>query len=805
MDGPAQPERLTARQAALAVGKKRKPIAAGPEDEDDHDDDGDRMSISSSSGSDWEADRRGKKSGRHAKKTKINDGQAKGKKASKATKGRSDATMAETDDVAMQWEGKVLDELSPADVLSALGGMVEKLQAQIQRIEEAKAKAERVFELRMDLPQPESPAQNTRMEEVDRQFRVLASMAVRDADMEMTHTDTTAMPQVEQLVKKLELLQDKIDKVHQDDGEVGLCLRGLPEALWTTAGEHLGLGGFLGLTSFMQSLSSVSTYFRALSLHSHMHPIVELHKSPPEDIATKLIGGLLSHCKILRVNHRPTPTLVRMLEGLAATLESIDLQGRATGNQAGGIRYRRGRPQRVPLKLERNNVRVVFPCLREASVRGGWNNLPSDRNYALPVLKSMSVGDTGEYGPRAWLDAAVADPSCSREVGLDAIADFLDMKSAESLVSLTGRVAFRRTHVPQGGYYYQYYSEEPIYGNAGNFANRTGRQLRKIEMAIGAAPYSADFIQKLHDFRTACVGAGASESYYSRFINHTKQGLGVHLPFVGPRSTLTECRSTLHAICGEAVDVTLNSHSHVTVADLVMGEAEDDPDVGQLMCPKAKHMTIQPSTQDQSLPLPDYLVTDPSSLFPSVECVVVKQEHKGSQFYDGGVDRVLGALGGSLRKVRVELSVPGSQNTTLRFVPEAMTFVAPQGRDLSLSVRWQLDSNPAQTPSVDWSLWGEGEGEEEGREAMGRVRSVDLEMRTSLHTAESKAMYRSLVACVSEAFAAFPRLECVVVSESFARFPLLPHIRQAAKKRVRVSVGRGERGESVEMRPYDAE
>ncbi|CEM00584.1 unnamed protein product [Vitrella brassicaformis CCMP3155] len=779
MDGPA--ERLTAQQAALAVGKKRK-----PEDEDDHDvddyDDGDRMSISSSSsGSDWEADRRRKKGGRHAKKMKSNDGRAKGKKASMATKGRSDGAAAETDDVEMQ----VADELSPADVLSALGGMVEKLQAQIQCIEETKAEAERVFELKMGLPQPDSPAWSFRgVQEVERQFRVLASMVTRDVEVR-TQSAKTATHQMAQTSKKLDIMEQKINKLNQhEDEEVASCLEGLAEALWTGDGERLGVSGFLGYTSFMQSLSSVSTYFRALSLKSEGHPILELDKSPTEDIAKKLIRRL--SVRRLRMSHCPTPALVRLVDGFAATLETLQLTGEAANHigQEGGRRYRGFfyGEDRKPIASPRSTEPVAFPRLHKVTVQGAWSNIAQDRDYQLPVLKSLTVDSIHDrVGCLSWIRRASAGLSSLHvkddyATTLDAVATAItDTPSANTLVCLKGA----------------------IFG-----PNSSSRFLELIDKRLGgqklcnidvwlARITTIAAVQALHRFRTSYLEPGATEVY--RRIQEN----GIHLPLDGDPTQLADCLPTAQLCCDIPQEVTLRTHAQPG------GGVFDGP----LVCPKAKQLTIEYS--NQPAPLPAYVVSDPSSLFPSVECVVVKQGEEGSRFYEGGV--------ASVQSVSVEVSARANPEARLCLVPDCVGHLSCQGRPLPVHMTVDLlrpphhhwhDGHDQLFHSIHWSLYGNSE---DGREAMQRrVSRLQIDIKSGdgyrnkhswLSSDEGRQMYTSFAACVADAFESFsPSLKRIVlVPQPRPAFGLVGHLREASKKRFIVSNMDAEG--AIEMRP----
>ena len=116
-------------------------------------------------------------------------------------------------------------------------------------------------------------------------------------------------------------------------------------------GGGAGLGALVGFVSCMKSLSSVNSYFRSLTQQASMHPILDLDASPTMNIAKKWIGqqgrrdwsggwtplsrrvcvwcvdaGRLSECVGISIYHRPTPSLVYLLESLSAKVESVDLQ-----------------------------------------------------------------------------------------------------------------------------------------------------------------------------------------------------------------------------------------------------------------------------------------------------------------------------------------------------------------------------------------------------------------------------------------------------------------------------------------------
>ncbi|CEM37712.1 unnamed protein product [Vitrella brassicaformis CCMP3155] len=307
-DRPARPVRKAAMAASSAAaaaggggggGRDRKPVDVEMLSDWQP---SDNTSSSSSSGSDWEG------------KKVVKKDQGKKKKQVKKVKKKRPVT---PEDIEME----DVFELAPEDALMALEAVAQQLQMHLKWINEATAKAQQVFDAKMAL-EPDSDITQNRMEEINRHYRVWSSMVQKAAEQQANHIDKTAKQQTEHAVDKIDLLQDKINKLNE---EVELSIEDLPDAVWMTTEDGMGLGAYLGFQAFMTSLSVASTYFKALSRQRAVHPILDISVSPSVDTAKKWTRR--SFCKHLLINHRPTPSLLYLLESLAPTVESVVLQG----------------------------------------------------------------------------------------------------------------------------------------------------------------------------------------------------------------------------------------------------------------------------------------------------------------------------------------------------------------------------------------------------------------------------------------------------------------------------------------------
>ncbi|CEL92016.1 unnamed protein product [Vitrella brassicaformis CCMP3155] len=231
-------------------------------------------------------------------------------------------------------------------------------------VNDAKAK---MLDAKAALPAPDTFAEQKHMQEVDRHYRVLTAMVRCEADIKISTVDKTAKQQVEACVKKLDVILNTMDKLNQDEVRSGLDE--LPEALWMTTEEGFGLGAYLGYHTFMTSLSTINAHFSHLSRQPAAHPIVDIYASPTKRTAAKL-PSRVSQCRSLHVHHRPTPRLVTLLEQLAATIETVELQG---------TRQRRGQnTAEVPSK----ESPTAFPKLRKATVGSVWEGIAPGLGFA---------------------------------------------------------------------------------------------------------------------------------------------------------------------------------------------------------------------------------------------------------------------------------------------------------------------------------------------------------------------------------------------------------------------------------------
>ncbi|CEM24064.1 unnamed protein product, partial [Vitrella brassicaformis CCMP3155] len=781
---------MTARQAALAAagaGQKRKPamdvdVSSDGEEED---------------GSEWEERGRrttkaaGKKKQRVDKKDKAAAAAGKAKPKKKGGRSKAQAT-----DEGHQMED-IDDALDPKADLKVFEWVAERLQAQLTRVEEAAKRAHEVWELRQSLPAPETHTQQNRMKEVERQFRVWSSMVCTDAGMQTHISGAIAKKQHKETITKLDTIQHKINEIDQDEAEeIKSHLEELPEVLWMSGGA--GLGALVGFVSCMESLSSVNSYFRCLTQQPSMHPIVDLDASPTMNIAKKWIGRRLSECVSINIYHRPTPSLVYLLESLSAKVESVDLQCpyepptdkkgkdlpdyRALAAFERDNRNRKGNFSRI--RLPHKKGPIVFERLESASIRSVWVKIAEDREYQLPVLKDLGLEDIG----------------CSHEVRLDQVAEFLkDTPSAKSLTSLTGRVSFHQQSQ-------SVYEKVPDDAFIDRIATDIG-PLDEIEMGL-AEVQKSQYIQKLHRFRSKVLSTDAVETYYHNLPPKPKYrwqrtvkastDLHLHLPFTGNGEALADCRDTVQVCCRQANKVTLDAcrrSDHV----------KKIPGLDSLVCESATELTIMAG--DGKKKLPSYIRSDPTAVFPRVSSVVVSQQGSGEDFYECGAGDVLHALSPSLHKAYFEFSVRAEPEATCTLVPDGLGFMSSEGKEVEVQLKFHIymvhpirryywhaqhhNTEEQREPSVEWQLYGDSEAGQEFMES-GRVSSLNVHIEGELRVQEARKMHSSFVGCVVEAFSSFPALKCVVLRVDKPplfgpRFDLAGELRKAGKKRLRVT------------------
>ncbi|CEM27795.1 unnamed protein product [Vitrella brassicaformis CCMP3155] len=690
-------------------------------------------------------------------------------------------------------------EVGPEDALKALKKMTAKFEAQLKQAKQAEEEAREVYELRKAAPDAESLQHQHRMSEVDRQIRVWSSMVYADANTQISHVDKVATRQMKENIRKLDAIRHRLNEIDEDDTEqVTSPLEGLPDALWMADG--VGMGAMLGFVSCLESLASINTFFHHLTQQASMHPIVELDDSPKMKIARKWTAGPLSECVDVRIYHRPTKSLVYLLERLSTTVESVDLQcpyehpiyrngQRATEPQVQyfverDMRQRKGDFQKVD--LPHNKRPIVFERVESASVGNVWMKVAEDRMYQMPSLQGLSVVDVTMAGAHRWIREAdggikslhiICDkenPSCrGAAASLDQVANALvDTPSAKSLTSLTGRIAF---------FDYTHNGFINLVGSTGDGAG----PLEEFEMAIGEIQ-NTDDIKNLHRFRTKCLAPDAREDYFGCIEDGELQGgPTVHLPFRGNEKTLTDSLATVEVCCRQAEKVTLRSHASASTI-------EEAPGLDSLVCDLAHELTITPSfVGDQQLP--SFITDHP----PSVSSVVVEQRGEGRDVYDGGAGNVLHALSPHLEKVRFELSAHANPQARCTLVPDGLEFVSSEGKDLAVQLKYDItcnrygydddsDSPIHRNVSIGWEVYG---GEEAVREVMesGRVSSIDLHIKGHFNTTESRKLYGSFAECVLEAFSRFPTLSSVAVSGEHRSSSLVTMLRQGAKERCRVT------------------
>ncbi|CEM34069.1 unnamed protein product [Vitrella brassicaformis CCMP3155] len=623
--------RLTARQAVLAslaassaaaAGGNCKKRPVGDEEVDESSDEG---------GSEWEG-RRTKAVVQ--KKAKLNDkGKAKAKNKGKSTKvdsaGRSKADKAADDDIEMEDVG-----VGGGDVVAYFAAMADRLQEQLQRVQDAKAKAEHVFELKAALPPPESNRQHNRMQEVERHARVWCSMVTRDANTQVHDSSVRATSQLEAVVKKMQAIADKIKDIDHNE-EAKLSLEDLPEPLWMSTAEGtggFGLGAYLGFVPSIESLAPVSTSIRALTQQRAMHPIVELDRSPKANTINKWTGrssAPLRECRVFRVNHRPTVTLVQLLERLAGVVESVELlcppkepeydkKGREKPrHDATDMQWRRGEFKKVKYLPSIK----VFSRLQKVSVNSVWTKLVEDRSYSWPALLELSTVSVTMAAPLSWIAKAEKgltsldlmvdkdDPSCKEKVEIDKIAKAIkDTPSAKSLASLSGRV------------HHNLSAPAADEGFIALMGSDMGGPLHNIQMILPDIR-TTDMIKALHKFRSSCVAEGAREDYRGGFTDGEgcMGGVKLRLPLSGAVAPLADAQSTLETCCQQAETVTLPTRTH---------HARDNAaaivPAASFACPSAHTLTIEFCGGQH--PLPQYLLNDPAAMLPRVASIEVKQK-----------------------------------------------------------------------------------------------------------------------------------------------------------------------------------
>ncbi|CEL92373.1 unnamed protein product [Vitrella brassicaformis CCMP3155] len=668
-------------------------------------------------------------------------------------KGRKDVKKARTkpltpDDVEMEDVGEVRHE----EALAVLAEVAERLQAQINMVNDAKAKAQQMLDAKAALPAPDTFAKQKHMQEVDRHCRVLTAMVRCEADIQISTVDKTAKQQVEACVKKLDVILNTMDKLNQDEVRSGL--EELPEALWMTTEEGFGLGAYLGYHTFMTSLSTINTHFSHLSRQPAVHPIVDIYAKPTKRTAAKL-PGRVSQCRSLHVHYPPTPRLVTLLEQLAATIETVELQGTRDPQQGRG---------QINAEVPSKESPTAFPKLTKATVGSMWESIARTRKYELPVLEELSIVSVHGLAA-AWVRNASSgisslhfipnkademvivgddDGTYARYQHVIEVASAIkDTPSVGTLSSLTGQVEFS---YPVWGFEAGNDDPEQLIDVIGT--DNGGGPLRHVEMGLNTIG-GTKIIRALHHFRTTCLSPGATESYHTYSWHRRRDGLSLCLPLTSEANDppVAPALPTLHLCFAQADKVELKSHADADV-----------PDIGPLALPRVNELDIcWGGSQWGGLQgygvLPSYIMSDPPTMFPNLKSVSIIQCSHGAGFFEGGAGQVLGAL-----------------------------------------------------PSIDrWRVYG-GEGEA-GRQVMSsRVSRLEMHLSLERHprvrylTDEAeKGLFRSFAECVVSVFESFPRLKCVVLSPYKPRPKgLITLLRESSQKRLTVSGGEGK---TIEMRP----
>ncbi|CEL94131.1 unnamed protein product [Vitrella brassicaformis CCMP3155] len=795
---PARPKRQAAIQAAAsaaaAVQMKRKAV-----------DEPMAPCESSSDCSDWEKGRRvrGAKNKRKARRVGNKTVKGKGGEDEMDKKGvkRAKKTKALTPDVDMKDEF----EAGPEDALKALSRVAYKLKAQLNMMNEAKAKAEQVLDVKMAIPEPDTQTKQNRIQEVERHFCVWKAMVMKDAKMQVRNADETAAEQMEACIKKLDDLQHTMNNL--DKEELRSALEELPEALWMTTEEGMGLGAYLGFHTFMTSLAPVCTHFHTLSQQARVHPILDIHSDPPEHIAKRLPVSRAD------VHHPPTPTLVGLLERFARTIEAVELHGHTKRSKR---RYRRRNEYAARWRdikeadLDRRYKPLKFLELTRAAVNTVWANATSERAYELPALRHLSVASVDILYVRrgfkgmGWVDNEASPGLSSLHLMYDPIKKSIqNTKTAKSLRSLTGRITIKNQEQYYHGWYDNRSSVEQFKDLfTGPIAPNKSR-LRKVQLSLPEIR-SADTIQKLHSFRISCLADGASETYKHCPDRGPPEGLRVRLPFTGSTDTLTAAIDTLKICCQQAKHATLQANGNQG------NYAKSTPQLGSVVFSSARLLTVESGGYVQVSDLPAYIRQNSGSMFPNVESVVLNDGGRDAAFYEHGVGDVLSGLT-SADHLQFELSARADPDATLCLVPAGCAFLPAAGSDLAVTIKATVSlypmfgGQPGQVHhSVQWQLYG-GEGEAGRQVLAGRLAALEVDMsirykEMRLSENEAKAMFRSLAEAAAAAFASFPKLKGIVVSpfSPKPKFGLVGVFREAGQKRFTVSHGEGK---TIVLRP----
>ncbi|CEM27638.1 unnamed protein product [Vitrella brassicaformis CCMP3155] len=251
--------------------------------------------------------------------------------------------------------------------------------------------------------------------------------------------------------------------------------------------------------------------------------------------------------------------------------------------------------------------------------------------------------------------------------------------------------------------------------------------------------------------------------------------------------------------CKQAEKVTLDSHAS---ADTI----KEAPGLDSMVFEHAHELTIvrYPGTGL----LPSYITDDPTSLFPSVSSIVVREGALpvGVGASGRGAGYVLHALSPYLEKVCFELSVCADPEATCTLVPDGLESVSSEGKELAVQLKYDitcdgwrynydLDREERADISIGWEMYGNGESEAV-REVMenGRVSSLEVCIKITYASArELRTCCGSFAECVVEAFSAFPTLDSVLLSVEYQYGgrpkSMVGMVRQGAKKRCRVREG----------------
>ncbi|CEM34090.1 unnamed protein product [Vitrella brassicaformis CCMP3155] len=716
----------------------------------------------------------------------------------------------------------------PGDMLAALDGVADALIQQFVYVKQARAKAHSVLAAMDALPPAHSYGENLRIQAVEQQCRGLISMGCRDTEAQLHSTAITARGQTEELVKKLDMIHNQMNTLNQDENEEHSFLLNLPEFLWMSDDERIGIGGFLGFIFCIESLSSVSAHFHSLTTQQPaMHPTVELNRNPKPDTAAKWTE-LLSSCMYLHINNlKVTPSLVRLLEAMAATLREVRLHGAAPKGQDGCLRRDwddefGGGLYREPIKMQPRGEPLVFPHLRKAFVLGSWGQIAQDRDYQLPALTELGVVELVHYSfaasaaPRVWVERASAG---LRSVVVERHATKRYLNDVGDLVK--GTISASTLTNVSG----------VDYGGEDRFRDHVVA-LRNVQMTlprpaaglvVDDRPVVAevDIVRGLHQFRTTCLAPNATETYVGdqrrRFPTRRWQMLlppapvELRLPLSGAAADLAPCLPTLEVLAAQAKTVILTTHASAA--------EESHAGVGAFVCGNLKELTIQRAPDTFTHPLPPYVVATPAVAFPAVEAVVVQEQ--GAGFYDGGVGSILPKLP-SLERVTFSRTVAAIPHTKLCLIPTCVGVLATDGRPLTVAFHvtiGNLQKANSTSHYISWSLYGGEGGEgagagagierERGLMQSGRVSRIEVEISmtsgggraSGLSESRAKEMHRSFAECVAEAFTANSCLDCVALTvRPPPRYNLLRVLSDASKGRFIVSPPDGDDSDAFEVR-----